>query len=100
MSPLVIGQRGKRRKLEDAPWEELFAKQLMCLRLAVLLCHARKVPEYESLYLSYKAGRFRLTTNPSRAKRYPKSAPLLDGEVLAWQNAPGSWWSRWHEPSG
>lgn len=88
MSQLVMGQRGKLRKLEDALQEELFAKQLMCLRLAVLLCHARKMPEHESLHLSYKAGGFRLLTNPGWAKRYPQSAWLLDEEVLAWQKTP------------
>ena len=42
LSLLVLGQRGKLRKLE--PWlgDELLVKQLVCLRLAVLLCHARR----------------------------------------------------------
>ncbi|MFM7437995.1 MAG: hypothetical protein ACKO2V_05240, partial [Snowella sp.] len=41
LSRLVLGQKGKLKKLE--PWlnDELFVKQLVCLRLAVLLCHAR-----------------------------------------------------------
>ncbi|MBS3995820.1 MAG: exopolyphosphatase [Hydrogenophaga sp.] len=85
MSQLVLGQRGKLRKLEQSLEDELFAKQLMCLRLAVLLCHARQMPEHESVKLSFKAGAFKLSTNPGWAKRYPQSAWLLGEEVLAWQ---------------
>jgi exopolyphosphatase / guanosine-5'-triphosphate,3'-diphosphate pyrophosphatase len=85
MSQLVLGQRGKLRKLEQALEDELFAKQLMCLRLAVLLCHARQMPEHESVKLSFKSGAFKLSTNPGWAKRYPQSAWLLGEEVLAWQ---------------
>lgn len=85
MSQLVLGQRGKLRKLEQALQDELFAKQLMCLRLAVLLCHARQMPEYESLRLGFKPGAFKLSTLPGWAKRYPQSAWLLEEEVLAWQ---------------
>ncbi len=85
MSQLVLGQRGKLRKLEQSLEDELFAKQLMCLRLAVLLCHARQLPEYQSIELAYKTGVFKLSTNPGWARRYPQSAWLLDEEVLTWQ---------------
>jgi exopolyphosphatase/guanosine-5'-triphosphate,3'-diphosphate pyrophosphatase len=85
MSQLVLGQRGKLRKLEQALDDELFAKQLVCLRLAVLLCHARRMPEHESVKLSFKPGAFKLSTPAGWAKRYPQSAWLLGEEVLAWQ---------------
>lgn len=85
MSLLVMGQRGKLRKLEDALSEELFAKQLLCLRLAVLLCHARKMPEYETLQLSYKSSAFKLATPTGWSRRYPQSAWLLSEEATAWQ---------------
>jgi len=67
MSQLVLGQRGKLRKLEDALQDELFAKQLLALRLAVILCHARQLPEHQAVKLNYKAGAFRCP--PSRAGR-------------------------------
>jgi exopolyphosphatase/guanosine-5'-triphosphate,3'-diphosphate pyrophosphatase len=85
MSQLVLGQRGKLRKLEQSLEDELFAKQLMSLRLAVLLCHARQMPEHQSVKLSYKSGAFKLATNPGWSRRYPQSAWLLGEEVLAWQ---------------
>jgi exopolyphosphatase/guanosine-5'-triphosphate,3'-diphosphate pyrophosphatase len=72
MSELVLGQRGKLRKLEQSLTDELFAKQLMCLRLALLLCHARRMPEHESIKLSYKLGAFLLVTD-SFSKRHFRS---------------------------
>jgi exopolyphosphatase/guanosine-5'-triphosphate,3'-diphosphate pyrophosphatase len=88
MSQLVLGQRGKLKKLEDALGDELFAKQLICLRLAVILCHARQMPEHSLLKLGYKAGAFRLTSAAGWSKRFPQSAWLLSEEVLAWQKTP------------
>ena len=87
MSQLVLGQRGKLRKMEAALTEELFAKQLLCLRLAVMLCHARQMPEHETIRLAYKNGAFRLSTPEGWARRFPQSAWLLGEEVLAWQKS-------------
>jgi exopolyphosphatase / guanosine-5'-triphosphate,3'-diphosphate pyrophosphatase len=85
MSLMVMGQRGKLRKLEEPLQDELFAKQLLCLRLAVLLCHARKHPEYSGLQLRYQAGVFKLNAPSGWARRYPQSAWLLSEEALVWQ---------------
>lgn len=85
MSCLVLGQRGKLRKLEAELADELFAKQLICLRLAVLLCHARKDPDVGALRMNYKARTFKLTTVPGWSRQYPQSAWLLEEEALAWQ---------------
>ncbi len=87
MSQLVLGQRGKLRKLEADLSDELFAKQLLCLRLAVLLCHARKDPEVGALRLSYRSRGFKLTTVPGWARQFPQSAWLLEEEVEAWQKS-------------
>ncbi|GAB3189566.1 Ppx/GppA phosphatase family protein [Hydrogenophaga aquatica] len=87
MSQLVLGQRGKLRKLEADLGDELFAKQLLCLRLAVLLCHARKDPEVGALRLSYRSRGFKLTTVPGWSRQYPQSAWLLEEEVEAWQKS-------------
>lgn len=87
MSQLVLGQRGKLRKLEDILDDELFAKQLLCLRLAVLLCHARKNPDVDALQLGYKSRSFKLVATPGWAKTYPQSAWLVEEEVAAWQKS-------------
>jgi exopolyphosphatase/guanosine-5'-triphosphate,3'-diphosphate pyrophosphatase len=39
---LVLGHRGKLRKLEADFGDALFVQQLLCLRLAVILCHAAR----------------------------------------------------------
>lgn len=85
MSQLVLGQRGKLRKLEQSLQDELFAKQLVSLRLAVLLCHARQLPEHQSIKVTFKGNGFKVSTNPGWARRYPQSAWLLGEEVQAWQ---------------
>lgn len=90
MSMLVLGQRGKLRKVADMLDDELFAKQLLCLRLAVLLCHARRQPEQSDFALSYRDGSFRLVTANGWAARYPQSSWLLEQEVLAWQKTAWS----------
>jgi exopolyphosphatase / guanosine-5'-triphosphate,3'-diphosphate pyrophosphatase len=88
MSQLVLGQRGKLRKLGVELDDELFAQQLICLRLAVLLCHARRDPHDHELRLDYKAPAFHLSAAPGWAERYPQSALLLREEALAWQKSP------------
>jgi len=85
MSRLVLGQRGKLRKVESELQEELFAKQLLCLRLAVLLCHARKEPEIAALRLNFELPQFRFSSVPGWARRYPQSAWLLEEEAQAWK---------------
>ncbi len=85
MSQLVLGQRGKLKKVSVVLREELFAKQLACLRLAVILCHARQMPEFDSVTLRFDAGCFKLSTLPGWAKRYPQSAWLLSEEAQAWR---------------
>jgi len=87
MSQLVLGQRGKLRKLESILEDELFAKQLMSLRLAVLLCHARKEPDTAALQLGYRNRTFRLVAATDWARRFPQSAWLLQEEVNAWQKS-------------
>ena len=49
LSQLVLGHRGKLRKLELALEDERFVQQLMALRLAVILCHARRDPDLAGL---------------------------------------------------
>lgn len=91
LSLLVLGHRGKLRKL-DADFEDrLFVQQLVCLRIAVILCHARRDPDLQGLQLQAYAepGRsFLLTCRPGWAEAFPQSAHLLREEMLAWQKTP------------
>ena len=91
LSQLVLGHRGKLRKLEIDFEDRLFVQQLLCLRIAVILCHARRDPDLKGLQLeagSDPAKLFVLTYRPGWADAFPQSAHLLREEVLAWQKTP------------
>jgi exopolyphosphatase/guanosine-5'-triphosphate,3'-diphosphate pyrophosphatase len=87
----VLGHRGKLRKLEVNFEDRVFIQQLLCLRLAVILCHARRDPDLKGLQLESGAepGRlFVLNCRAGWAQAFPQSAHLLQEEVLAWQKTP------------
>jgi len=87
---LVLGHRGKLRKLEGALADEDFVHQLLCLRLAVILCHARRDPDLDGVSLAARRGGFRLTLRPDWARDFPQSGHLLREECVAWQKTPWS----------
>ncbi len=90
---LVLGHRGKLRKL-DADFEDAeFVAQLMSLRLAVILCHARRDPDLKGLQLQWQpelGKRFSLRCRTGWSQAFPQSAHLLREEVLAWQKTAWS----------
>ncbi len=86
LSQLVLGHRGKLRKLEAALDDETFVAQLLALRLAVILCHARRDPDAQALRLTKIDDRsFALACRDEWSEAYPQSAHLLREESLAWQ---------------
>ena len=90
LSLLVLGHRGKLRKLEADFEDTPFVQQLLCLRLAVILCHARREPDLDGMQLQASGGRFTLTLRPGWAAGHPQSLHLLREETLAWQKTPCS----------
>ena len=91
LSLLVLGQRGKLRKLAANFDDDIFVQQLLALRLAVILCHARRDPDLNGLTLrreGQKMRQFVLNWRAGWAQAFPQSAHLLREEVLAWQKAP------------
>jgi exopolyphosphatase/guanosine-5'-triphosphate,3'-diphosphate pyrophosphatase len=85
---LVLGHRGKLRKLGTNLHDPVLARQLLCLRLAVILCHARRVPELRGVQLRRVASGFALTLASGWTADYPQSAHLLGEEAVAWQKGP------------
>lgn len=87
---LVLGQRGKLKKLENELEENEFAKMLMALRLSLILCHARKDPDHQSLHLICDEAKqcITLTAPDSWVSDYPQSTHLLKLEMTSWQKAP------------
>ena len=90
LSQMVLGHRGKLRKLETDFGNRPFVLQLMCLRLAVALCHARRNPDSAAIGLSLEGNHLQLQTRPGWAAAYPQSAHLLNEESIAWQRTPWS----------
>ena len=88
LSLLVLGHRGKLRKLDADFEDELFVHQLLCLRLAVILCHARRDPDLGGLRLQGVGHVITLGLRPDWAQAWPQSAHLLREEVIAWQKTP------------
>jgi exopolyphosphatase/guanosine-5'-triphosphate,3'-diphosphate pyrophosphatase len=104
LSLLVLGHRGKLRKLELDQDDAVFMCQLMALRLAVILCHARRDPDIKGMALSRGNGQpgqagqprqFRLSCRAGWPGLYPQSAHLLNEETLAWQKTPWSLAVKW-----
>lgn len=85
---LVLGHRGKLKKLDADFDDELFVHQLICLRLAVILCHARRDPDAGGLQLSTSGRRIALKAPAGWMKNYPQSGYLLKQEVESWQKMP------------
>ncbi len=85
---LVLGHRGKLRKLDVNFEDEVFVQQLLSLRLAVILCHARRDPQLEGLRLLRRGEALVLQLPAGWAQAWPQSAHLLREEVVAWQKTP------------
>jgi exopolyphosphatase/guanosine-5'-triphosphate,3'-diphosphate pyrophosphatase len=87
LSQLVLGHRGKLRKLETDLVDGTFVQQLMALRLAVILCHARRDPDLSGLQLAFDTESRTAQLNISRewAELWPQSTHLLREEKAAWQ---------------
>ena len=91
LSMLVWGQRGKLHKLALNFQNQTLMLQLLSLRLAIILCHARRDPDLKGMKLTLESrdpGRFSLTCAPGWSQAYPQSAHLLREEVRAWQKTP------------
>ena len=91
LSLLVLGHRGKLRKIEAELADQGMALQLMALRLAVILCHARRDPDMKGLSLratNTAATSWVLACRNGWSAAYPQSAHLLREESLAWQKTP------------
>jgi exopolyphosphatase/guanosine-5'-triphosphate,3'-diphosphate pyrophosphatase len=85
---LVLGHRGKLRKLDADFEDEQFVHQLLCLRLAVILCHARRDPDLRGLQLHGDGHVITLALRADWPQAWPQSAHLLREEVIAWQKTP------------
>lgn len=84
LSQLVYGHRGKLKKLSDTLLDADFLLQLMALRLAIILCHARRSPDMQGIHLQTIEAGFKLSMTPAWQKSYPQSTHLLHEESIGW----------------
>jgi exopolyphosphatase/guanosine-5'-triphosphate,3'-diphosphate pyrophosphatase len=85
LSLLTLGYRGKLKRLEADFSDRILVMQLICLRLAVILCHARQTPNLRGFQLNHQQNTIRLYIPKSWPEKYPQSYYLLDEETIAWQ---------------
>ena len=87
MSELVLGQRGGLRKMEQMLASEAFACQLLCLRLAVIKCHARGDVDHTQLSLRVRGREAALGYSKPWAEEHPRTVYLLGEEATVWERS-------------
>jgi exopolyphosphatase/guanosine-5'-triphosphate,3'-diphosphate pyrophosphatase len=90
LAELVLGQRGGLRKMEASLRRPLTAWQLLCLRLAIIKCHARQAVDDRAWQLHpdhHHQASLRFST--SWAQAHPATLYLLREEAESWaRNGP------------
>jgi len=84
LAELVLAQRGGLRKVEGSLVLEDFAWQALCLRLAIIVCHARSEVDVDVLALRRSGGVANLTLPSGWAESHPRTLHLLNEEKAAW----------------
>jgi len=81
---LVLAQRGGLRKIEAQLASEAFAWQVLCLRLAVIKCHARGEVTATALTLRGRGRDAGLSFRSDWAEANPRTMFLLQEEAETW----------------
>ena len=87
LADLVLAQRGGLRKVEPLLVQEAFAWQALCLRLAIIKCHARGPVRTEAISLRRTPTGATLEFSPEWADTHPRTLYLLREEVDTWARA-------------
>ncbi len=85
LGDLVLAQRGGLRKVEAGLASEAFAWQVLCLRLAIIKCHARNEVDVSALRLRREGTQASLSFTPAWAESHPRTLHLLREEAAAWE---------------
>jgi exopolyphosphatase/guanosine-5'-triphosphate,3'-diphosphate pyrophosphatase len=84
LSTLVLGQRGELSKLASHVGNRVLMNQVLCLRLAAILHHARMDLPARSVKLVQGRGRAELQLKASWAHQHPRTLHLLQEESEKW----------------
>lgn len=87
LADLVMAQRGGLRKVEAQLSQETFAWQALCLRLAIIKCHARDASDSTVFGLHRDGAQATLSVSSSWADAHPRTVYLLGEEVSAWSRS-------------
>lgn len=90
LGTLVLAQRGGLRKAEAAlAADEVLREQALVLRIAIVLCHARRDPAPPgTLRVARMLGGWLLVIDTAWADAHPQSIHLLHEEEKAWSRTP------------
>ncbi len=86
LSDFVLGQRGGLKKVGALIQQAPSVWQLMSLRLAVILCHARTAAPVAHIKFRVHAQSATLRIPKAWAQSHPRTMHLLEEETLAWRN--------------
>ena len=81
---LVLAQRGGLRKIEPLLVSDTFAWQVLCLRLAVIKCHARAEPASSAITLKPRGIEAQVDYGTGWAEAHPRTVFLLREEADVW----------------
>ncbi|HEX2539776.1 MAG TPA: Ppx/GppA phosphatase family protein [Caldimonas sp.] len=81
---LALGQRGGLRKMEAQLQDAGFALRLLCLRVAVIVCHARDDVAPHAVTLQQGGDAVTIGVDPDWAAAHPRALHLLREEVAGW----------------
>ncbi|CAN5791552.1 exopolyphosphatase [soil metagenome] len=89
LADLVLGQRGGLRKLEAQLVDPAFAWQVLCLRLAIIFCHARSEVDMQGIRLKLSGTKATLELPQQWAATHPRTLHWLEEEIVTWErNGP------------
>ncbi|NBD20611.1 exopolyphosphatase [Aquabacterium fontiphilum] len=84
LAVLVLGQRGELTKLVEHLGDDALMSQVLCLRLAIILHHARIALPARATALQRQRGRVVLSLSRRWAQEHPRTLHLLDEECRRW----------------
>jgi exopolyphosphatase/guanosine-5'-triphosphate,3'-diphosphate pyrophosphatase len=87
LADLLLAQRGGLRKVEARLSQDAFAWQVLCLRLAIIKCHARGPIDTSAIRLRRQGQQAHLSFAPGWVDSHPRSIFLLHEEVGTWNRS-------------
>jgi exopolyphosphatase / guanosine-5'-triphosphate,3'-diphosphate pyrophosphatase len=88
LANLVLGQRGSLRKIEESLNNSDVLWQILCLRLAVIICHARVDVNLQDMQLQKTSdNQAQLLMDADWKNNYPRAVHLLQQESENWKRS-------------